>query len=86
MPNDFWHYYLLLRPLLVFVLAAPLLVLAALFRGHDRTRGSDHEKRDQGKAPGAITGTGPDSAREARVESSPGEWRVSAKGSERRAA
>ncbi len=80
MLNDLWHHYLLLRPLLVFVLAAPVFVLAALFRGHGRARGSD-----QGMAPGAIAGTGPDSVREARAESSPREWRVSAKGSDRRA-
>ena len=46
MSIDIWHHYLLLRPLLVFVLAAPLLVLALIFRGRGRSRSSESKARD----------------------------------------
>ncbi len=85
MSIDLWHHYLLLRPLLVFVLAAPLLVSAVLFRGRAAPRSSDHKTHVQSEAP-SVANTGPDSAQEPQIESSPREWRASAVGSDRRAA
>jgi hypothetical protein len=39
MITELWHHWSLLRLLFIFVLAAPLFVLAALPRGHGRSRG-----------------------------------------------
>src|SRR5208282_5157081 len=45
---DLWHHWLLLRPLLVFALAGPLLVFALLFRGHGQPRRSEGKTHDDG--------------------------------------
>jgi hypothetical protein len=83
---DLWHHYLLLRPLLVFVLAAPLLIGAVLFRGPGRPRSAERKTDDAPETAGAVTGGDPDPGREPGVEASPHEWRVSASQSGRRAA
>jgi len=80
MSPDLWHHYLLLRPLLVFVLAGPLIVLAILFRGTGRPRSED--RAPDNAAPGAPPGSGC----EPRVESSPSEWPGSDSRPDRRAA
>jgi hypothetical protein len=40
---DLWHHWLLLRPLLVFTLAGPLLVFALLLRGRGQPRSSERK-------------------------------------------
>jgi hypothetical protein len=77
--SNSWHHYLLLRPLLVFVLAGPLIVLATLFRLTARPRSED--RAPDNAAPGALP-----PGREPRVESGPSEWRESDGRSDRRAA
>ncbi len=69
MSTELWHHYLLLRALLVFVLAGPLIVLALLFRRTDRPRSED--RAPDNAAPGAP----PRPGCEPRVESTPSEWR-----------
>ena len=88
MSIDLWHHYLLLRPLLIFVLAAPLLVLALIFRGRGRSRSSEGKAHDDA-APMASSTTNeghPEQEPERRVEAGPGEWRVGTVASDRRAA
>jgi hypothetical protein len=88
MSIDLWHHYLLLRPLLVFVLAAPLLVLALIFRGRGRSRGSESKAHDDPAriASSAMNEGHPEQGSERRVEAGPGEWRVGTVASDRRAA
>ena len=92
MPIDAWHHYLLLRPLLVFVLAAPLIVFAVLSRGQGRPRRTDAKTHDASassegeEAPRDVTGGDPQPEGEAHVAASPREWPVSTAGSNQRAA
>jgi len=82
---DTWHHYLLLRPLLVFVLATPLIVFAVLFRGHDRGA----ETHDSSEVPEALSDTSGGNAppeNETRVETSPREWQARDPRSDRHAA
>lgn len=74
MVTDLWHYWLLMRALLVFVLAAPLIVAALLVRGRDRAPGSEHEIGDAPVPPSAIAATQSDQAPEARLGVSPRQW------------
>ena len=92
MPIDAWHHYLLLRPLLVFVLAAPLIVFAVLSGGRGRPRRADAKTHDASatsegeEAPRDVTGGDPQPEGEAHVAASPREWPVSTAGSNQRAA
>lgn len=84
---EIWHHWLLLRPLLVFVLAGPLLVIALLFRGRDQPRGSERRTEDASIAPSADTDGHTEPEPQHRVvEASPLEWRVDRVESDRRAA
>ena len=49
MDFDVWHHWLFLRPLIVFVLACPLLVLAVFGGSHRKRR--DAKRTQQAKAP-----------------------------------
>jgi hypothetical protein len=88
MSIDLWHHYLLLRPLLVFVLAAPLLVLALIFRRRGRSRSSESKAHDDAApmASSAMNESHPEQGPQRRVEAGPGEWRVGTVASDRRAA
>jgi hypothetical protein len=83
---DLWHHWLLLRPLLVFSLAGPLLVFALLFRGRSRPRSSERKTYDAPVAPSANTDGHREQEPTGRVETTPREWRVDATESKRRAA
>ncbi len=48
---DFWHYWLLLRPLLVFVLAAPFFMIALVFRGRRQSRSLEGKTADASVLP-----------------------------------
>jgi hypothetical protein len=78
MDFDTWHQWLLLRPLIVFVLACPLLILAVLVgwykqrRDARRSRGAEAGRMPAG-ANGAL-GRGYEVAASARQ--TPHEWRV----------
>jgi hypothetical protein len=82
-----WHHWLLLRPLLVFALAGPLLVSALLFRGRDQPRGSERRTEDASIAPSADTDGHIEPGSQQRVvEASLRQWRVARVESDRRAA
>jgi hypothetical protein len=88
MSIDLWHHYLLLRPLLVFVLAAPLLVLALILRGRGESPSSDRKAGDDASptASSAMNEDHPEEEPERRIEASSCEWRVGTVTSDRRAA
>ena len=88
MSIDLWHHYLLLRPLLVFVLAAPLLVLALILRGRGESPSSESKALDDASpmASSAMNEGHPEQGPERRVEASSYEWRAGAVASDRRAA
>lgn len=72
---ELWHHWLLLRPLLVFLLAGPLVVLALLFRGRGEARRSERKTDRAPVALGAIPGGHQDRAPNPGLDSSPHEWR-----------
>jgi hypothetical protein len=84
MITELWHHWGLLRPLFVFVLAGPLIMLAALPRRHGQPRG---RKTHDAPVPASDLGeesSGPQP--EPRVETSPREWRAGGSAPDRRAA
>ena len=84
---DFWHYWLLLRPLLVFVLAAPFFIIALVFRGRRQSRSLKGKTADAPVLPSTHPEGYPTQGPEHRVvEAGPQEWRVDSVGSDRRAA
>jgi hypothetical protein len=83
---DLWQHSLLLRPLLVFVLAGPLLVLALLARWRGQPRHSKRLTRGAPEAQNAVSEGQPEQGPRPRVDAGPQEWPVSAAGSDRRAA
>jgi len=86
---DTWHHYLLLRPLLVFVLATPLIVCAVLVRGPGRPRNPESGTHDSSEAQEAMrpaTCGDPRLESETGVAASPRGCPVAAPGSDRRAA
>jgi len=72
MSIDLWHDYLLLRPLLVFVLAAPLLVLALMLRGRGESpRPESKVQEDAAPMESSAANEGqPEQDPERRVEAS----------------
>ena len=88
MSIDLWHHYLLLRPLLAFVLAGPLLVLALIVRGRGKSPSSESKAHDDAPpiASSAMNKGRPEQGPERRVEVSSCERRVGVVASDRRAA
>jgi hypothetical protein len=84
---DLWHHWLLLRPLLVFALAGPLLVFAVLFRGRGRP-GSVERQTDATPATPSAKPEAPiqRAPKELGVAATPRQWRVDSGGSDRRVA
>jgi hypothetical protein len=88
MLTDLWHHWSLLRPLLVFTLAGPLLVFAVLFRARDQPRCSEGKTHDD-DAPAsqsAITQGHPPQEAARQVATDPREWPTGGVASDRRAA
>lgn len=83
---DLWHHWLLLRPLLVFMLAGPLLAVALLSRGRGQPRSSERKTYDTRVASSADTDGHREQEPTGRVEASPREWRIDTTASKRRAA
>ena len=58
MDFDAWHHWLFLRPLIVFVLACPLLILAVLVGSNRKRRDARRARKEEaGRAPTAINVT-----------------------------
>lgn len=72
-----WHNAVLLRLLFVFVLAAPLILVAVFFRGRGDPRQSERKTDSDGApvVPAAVADAGPDRGSNPGVEASPREWR-----------
>lgn len=83
---ELWHHWMLLRPLLVFGLAAPILVVAVLFRARREARGSERNAEQAPALAGAAGDGHPGTGPQSRAEASPRQWQVGAAGSARRAA
>lgn len=70
---ELWHHWLLLRPLLVFLLAGPFVVLALLFRGRGEPQGSQRSAAVLGAVASATGNVRPRPSAMHRVEASPGQ-------------
>lgn len=75
---DTWHHWLLLRPLIVFVVACPLLILAVFVGWHKERRDA---KRAREAEAGRMPGVSKDAPRRgyevaASARQTPHEWRV----------
>jgi hypothetical protein len=84
MITELLHHWSLLRLLFVFVLAAPLFLLAAFSHRHGQPRG--RKAHDAPVPSGNIAEGSPDPEAEGRVEAGPREWRVGGSAPDRRAA
>jgi hypothetical protein len=84
MITELWHHWSLLRLLFIFVLAAPLLLLAALPREHGQP--CSRKTDDAPVPPNDLGEEGSDPEPEPRVEASPREWRIGTSAPDRRAA
>lgn len=83
---DLWHHWLLLRPLLTFVLALPLIVLALVFRGRGEQRSREKETQQAAASTGANAQVYPNQGPETHAEAGPRPWPGGSVGSDRRAA
>jgi len=78
MDFDAWHHWLFLRPLFVFVLACPLLILAVFVGSHRERRDAKRARKEEaGRAPPAINDESHREYESARSASqTPDEWRT----------
>lgn len=84
---DLWHHWLLLRALLVFALAGPLLVLALLVSGPGRPRRSEPQTDAAPAAPSTPTEARfKHPSEEQGVAATPRQWRAASDEADRRAA
>ena len=87
MSIDLWHHFLLLRPLLVFVLAVPLLVLGLILHRRGESSSLESKAHDASSMASSAMNEGhPEHGPERRVEASSRGWRAGADASDRRAA